>query len=116
MVNVSMETNYKMADGSQMVLSDLLSSSLTGEMPQMMREGEGMSTSEGFTFSSSSTLKNGGIPQTFSLPDNPTQHQLLSLPPNINDPSPGVPHQLSDIYPGVDALFCKISQERINDN
>ena len=107
-----METNYKMADGSQMVLSDLLSSSLTGEMPQMMGEGEGMSTSEGFTFSSSSTLKDGGTPDSFSLRDNPTQHQLLSLPPN--DPSLGVPHQLSDVYPGVDALFCKISQERIN--
>ncbi|XP_019858000.1 PREDICTED: proteoglycan 4-like [Amphimedon queenslandica] len=109
-----------MADGSQMVLSDLLSSSLTGEMPQMMREGEGMSTSEGFTFSSSSTLKKGEIPQTFSLPDNnpdpSQQHQLLSLPPNINDPSRGVPRQLSDLYPGVDALFHKISEQRINNN
>lgn len=114
-----METNYKMADGSQMVLSDLLSSSLTGEMPQMVREGEGMSTSEGFTFSSSSTLKNGGIPQLISLPHNnqTQQHQLLSLPPNnINDSSPGVPRQLSDMYPGVDALFRKISHERINNN
>ena len=96
-----------MADGSELALSDLLSSSVslqTGEIPLLKGGGEGMSTSEGDVTITPFPLTPQGIETGPSRP-------LLLLPEEgKKDTTEGVPRQLSDLYPGVDALFQNIGE------
>ena len=96
-----------MADGSELALSDLLSSSIslqTGEIPLLKEGGEGMSTSEGDVTITSFPLTPQGIETEPSRP-------LLLLPEEgKKDTTTGVPRQLSDLYLGVDALFQNIGE------
>lgn len=96
-----------MADGSELALSDLLSSSVslqTGEIPLLKGGGEGMSTSEGDVTITPFPLTPQGIETEPSRP-------LLLLPEEgKKDTIAGVPRQLSDLYPGVDALFQNVGE------